>query len=698
MDFETQLQKRMALAKQQGWNDADIQRSAMVERAVRNQQQQLSQQQAAKTPKKTGGRGGFLTSLISEGGATAGALTGASIGSIVPGLGTLIGGALGGLAGGFLGSGAEQKVRDDKVDWRKAGVEGLFSAVPGGFGKGVNLAAKAGTEGVEQAAKRGLPTSLRDLFSPQPGAITDKLGNMAGDLRGAANGVRTGGRMEGRVQRLQPNEVADTRNFLNEIGAKGTAERQLSTVQQVEQQTRDAINQIVDTTPKPVSHADIIGSLDRVQAKILGENGGGLGAFDPATHGPIATSFANQMAGITDSKGWLNFKRSLDDIINYSRNSQSVDPKIEQIARIFRGEASDHLNQLHPDIVPLNKMYSRAQDAKNVLVLNADPKGIATGVVSVNGRGAGGKTIQRGADSVGRLMERSASVASMPAAGQFGGQLAASGVQDMFGGGQQPVMPAAPDPTTQMLFANPQSTDEQMLNLAGQQGASSFDDFASLFNGGGAQQPGMGAPAGDNADPSQYLQAAMQALAAGDTKSYTTLMGIAGDLQGYQKNAAALAPAGGGGGPGGITKVTAQQYGLAQSGMASLQQLAGMLQSDPGMLSKTAIPGGSLPVVGGFITNAKGTGSYDTLGYNIADAILRLRTGATANASEVKNLQTQIMPRAGDSPQTIQTKLATIQNIFGGVTSLAGSSNTTDPLADLFSQTQGGALQSAYGY
>lgn len=677
--FEDELRRRMNAARQQGWSDDEINRSALIERAISRRRQQEAAAQAPVEQKK-GGRGGFATSLISEGGATGGAITGAGIGSMFGPIGTIVGGTIGGFLGGFGGSAAEQKVRDDNVDWGKAGVEGLFSAIPGGSGKIIRV---AGREGVEQVSKGGLTSQVKQLFTPQPGVITDRVRNVAGDVRGAASGVRTGGRMEGRVQRLKPDEVASTRSFLQEVGAKGTAENQLRTVQNVERNAADNINAIVGRGAKPVSTEDIFNAQNRIRDRIIGRNGEGVGGFDINAHGPIADRYAAQMANVKDSQGWLNFKRSLDDDINYARNNQSVDPKVEQIAKMFRAEASDQLNRLHPDVAPFNRLYSQAQDAKNILVLNSDPKGIATGLLSVNGRGAGGKTVQRGADLTGRTLQRTANFASVPAVTQFGAQAGVSGIQNLFDGQQQPGQAQPGLPTDiQQAFDNPQNEDEMLLNEAIASGLTDFDSLSQVLSGGQPSNSVSGVAGGSGGltySSAQLTNAALAALQAGDIAAYKQYADAA-DLVASQEEA--MAKSSGGGGPN-ITKVTAQQYGLAQSGYSAVNQLKQLLQSDPGVLSRTATPGRSLPIVGGFISNAAGTGDFDAIGYNIADSILRLRTGATANEGEVRKLQAQIIPRAGDSAQTIQTKLRQIDEIFGGVLSLAGNASLTSPMDDL---------------
>lgn len=116
---------------------------------------------------KQRGKGGFLSSLISElggaGGATGGAALGASIGSVVPGIGTLIGGiaggAIGGFGGGFGGRAIENKVRDDEYRVGDSFKEGLLSGAFGGAGAAFQTArglkAVGGLKGLGAATAAG---------------------------------------------------------------------------------------------------------------------------------------------------------------------------------------------------------------------------------------------------------------------------------------------------------------------------------------------------------------------------------------------------------------------------------------------------------------------------------------------------------------------------------------------------------------
>lgn len=97
-------------------------------------------QQQPQNPEDEGvsGRGGFLTSLISEGGAAGGAALGTAI---LPGIGTIIGGGLGGLFGRL----GENKVRDDEFKLASALGEGALSAATAGIAPAIRgvKAAKA---------------------------------------------------------------------------------------------------------------------------------------------------------------------------------------------------------------------------------------------------------------------------------------------------------------------------------------------------------------------------------------------------------------------------------------------------------------------------------------------------------------------------------------------------------------------------
>jgi hypothetical protein len=670
------------------WNPDQLdQLKKLYAQRMAMQQQQAAQEAAqAKASKHTSGRGGFLTSLISEGGATGGAVTGAMAGSVFGPVGTIIGGALGGFAGGFGGSAVEQKVRDNNIDFGKATTEGAFSAIPGGTGKVVKTVGKGIAE---QGFKGGFKDELANLFTKQPGRISNMAHGVGEDAQAGVRGVVANAPVQGRAsQRLTTTEADQINAFLNERGLKGSRGTQQAQLERIQQGAGQQINDIVHGAPQAVGQEGLATAQNNIMGRLLGSNGKGVTGFNAAQHGDIANQFASQMAGIKDSAGWLNFKRGLDEVINYSRTNQGVDPMVERVAKVFRREANSQLHTLHPDVIPANAIYSKAQQALNVMARAKDNGGIkvASGFIDLGGDGMGRGTIQAGRDRAGRILQ--GAHGTRPITDQFGRQMLASGLENV----------THPGENSSQFMADPSA-----LGMDGSTDGSLPGSPDQMFGMDASGGDVSGTPAG-NATGLQYsstdlMNAALQAMQAGDTASYKQLSSAATQVAAMEKQAGQSA--GGAGGSGlNITKVTAQQYGLAQTGMQTLQQLAQMIQSDPSVVTKTATPGRGLPVVGGFLSNAAGTGQYDAMGYNIADSLLRLRTGATANPEEIRKLQTQLMPRAGDSPATIRTKMQQLQQAFGNVLQLAnqgGGGGSSNDFESQMMAMMGGQGQAAYG-
>lgn len=131
-------------------------------------------------------------------------------------------------------------------------------------------------------------------------------------------------------------------------------------------------------------------------------------------------------------------------------------------------------------------------------------------------------------------------------------------------------------------------------------------------------------------------------------------------------------------------KANAQQIGAAQSGVMALQQLSGMLGGGSGTLNKTAVPGQGLPIAGGFLENVLGTGQYNAAAKNLMDAIARIRTGAAMTKSE-ERMYSQMLPRAGEDPETIRAKLQQLYGILSPYASQQIGDNSFN-LEDLISQ------------
>ncbi len=110
-------------------------------------------------------------------------------------------------------------------------------------------------------------------------------------------------------------------------------------------------------------------------------------------------------------------------------------------------------------------------------------------------------------------------------------------------------------------------------------------------------------------------------------------------------------------------QATVKEYSQAQSGLSGIDQIAQMLGGDPGLLTRATTPGQNLPIVGGLVSNAVGTGEYNALSNNVLNSLARLNTGAAMPASE-EAFYRRLLPIAGDSEETKQQKLAQLKMAF----------------------------------
>jgi hypothetical protein len=162
-------------------------------------------------------------------------------------------------------------------------------------------------------------------------------------------------------------------------------------------------------------------------------------------------------------------------------------------------------------------------------------------------------------------------------------------------------------------------------------------------------------------DPAQVENAYMQAINNGDTETANAL------IKGYELFGAS---AGGTAKP--LSAEASKVIANANSGIESLDQLAGMIESG-GVPKGTLLPGRSL--FGGLMGAQAGTTSYDTAAKNVADVITRLRTGAALTESEEKFYKSQL-PAAFDPPETVAQKMAMFRDLFSSIANRTGSAGT----------------------
>lgn len=313
-------------------------------------------------------RGDFATGARKIGGTTA--KLGATIAPVGK-AGTIIGkvgqaGAAGAVYGGGQGltdSGSLEDVLTGAVQGGLVG--GAFGGAAGVLGKGL------GKLGAGRAAAAGT-------------SATDR-GKRA--LLGNAWGIKPGTKIGGDV--LTPQRAAELQTFVSsKMGVPKTANASMVFERAVSyaDETGGAIGSAIKAANQPLGRPDVNALTKNLESKFSKVAG-----IDYKTD-KGATQLLQQLKTVKSSDDLWQFRKALDDRINFNRNSQNPDPVFEQFARTARKEVSDKMNQLVPEVAPLNKSYSQVNQ---VLDLVAPAARSPRGVNLLNNR-IGGAIAQRG--------------------------------------------------------------------------------------------------------------------------------------------------------------------------------------------------------------------------------------------------------------------------------------------------------------
>lgn len=669
--MQPNLNDKIALAKASGYSDLEIQsylQGAGYQPPAPSGQLRVSSPYMAPTettqPKqKVRSRGGPLTAYISEaggaGGAAAGAAYGAAAGSIIPGAGTLIGaiigGGIGGLIGGFGGKAVEQKIRDDQ---NLLGTGGSFKqAVEEGAISGAFGAAGPAFSGLRAAKYAGIPFKEAIKMSPKSLQIAKEVTKeTARALSGAERALSKayGTSINAKVGSVML-DAQDSKILTNYV--KKVAGNSLN---------------IEDISAKMGNHIDDLGA--QIRDKVLEKNAP-ITAKEAKLWAKEAADSIKNVAGSPNVAQYIKDiakKRSVADMqaltqsigaaenwTKFFSSSASTPGDAQALANIY-GVLRPKINALVPGLDALNESFSIANKAypfiKNTVTkgaLQAPITGATLGNVGLKGKAAVGVKIGAAKirQAVGQGLNLGGGVGNLPQQLKL---QTIGGINKLMSGGQQ---------------AQPTTLEDTMTQLG----------LGSAGFGLPTTTPTTTTTTSQNPFTPDVLLAAI----ASDPKNaslYQSLYKVYADK--YKSTAGTGAN---------VTKVTSQQYGLAQSGLQSLGALADLISQNPNVVRQTATPGRQLPIIGGYIAEKAGVGEYDALGFNVADALLRLRTGAQANESEIRNVQSKLMPRAGDSEATIRRKLKTLYDAFSAVTAQAGTQSSGTTLEDLLMQQTGGA-------
>lgn len=586
---------------------------------------------------------------------------GASIAPTMAALGAA--GAIGGATGERYAQQANKENINLKRIKNEALVSGLTSAIPvGGFGRSARIASQAGTSaataGAEQVIKKGLA-----------GKVQQSGIRMASRSAGIGPGERIAGKelqtpvsqklyLWGK-QRGMPSghpEVVNT-----------WANTQRDTIgKQLEQKIAQTNVRI-----KPTQVSTDFRKAIQQNAAIRN---------DPQAI-KLASTIEASIKKVKTNKGLVQARRDFQNAINQTRGT-GVSPKAERVHQIAVNTLEKHINNVSPEIKAINGEYNKISkivegSAKQTQRVTRQSENAGGGLA---GRILTGDSAQTFKSITGGVMARTpsntvkgASAGLLrPTAGEMGKQSLTQAILN--NNEKKGADPYAPQPAAEVNPATNTPNGPYDPNYVAPPVDPTADPNAD---------PNAPTDAQQQAPESPYsLQQALADIQR-DPKNTDKYLSVYKTVAAAQKDAAKAA-----GGQGhGI--VSAQSYSNALSGQQSLQMLNDLIQQNPSLTSKTSVPGQGLPVAGGYIQKALGTNQYKALAHNVADAVLRLRTGAQANESEIRLYMTQFMPQAGDPPATVQRKLQILQSNFTPYLSSGGPTDLSS-LTDALTAVQGG--------
>lgn len=622
---------------------------------------------------KKKGRGGFLSSLISEAGGATGAAggmsLGAALGSVVPGIGTVIGGlvgaGIGGFTGGTAGRGIENKIRDDQNflgaggSARTAFGEGALSGVLSGLGTGVGavrgLKAAGGLKGLSTAAG-GSDDVLKGL-SKQIVTGGKKAGmNIAGtQSNGILNRAGTGLTKYGSGITTDPmvggiNRADELAGFMSKY--KGSPNKQLRLMDKDMTRLSGEIDTILTETPVKLKGTQVRTTLQRGFKDPTDALFADLDLANPTTQ-KYLKSYTSKFDRLGDAKSINDQLKTVQGLAVRARDKLGMGamaPPLtpqETAALAIKRAADDVLGGVD-SIAPLKKQMAQIFEA-NPMVTKASGKVLGAPMAGVKvpkvGQAIRGAASYAGGTMQGVGTRASASPLIRQAKIQAPGNLI-SALNEV----QQPQDQASYDETGQM----PEPT--------------SFYDNAS-----GALQ-GLDAPLEQPAQ-SMYSREAVMADIQRDPKNMATYI----KLYEFANPEGSTKP---------LKKTQAQ---MSRDEAASLTQMA-IDQLNGGSVN-TGLVSGKVEGIKAML----GKGDPETIDFNttissLKAAIAKARAGTSFTPNE-ERLLNKYAPTVGDSGQQLRTKLAALQKVYAAAAQREyGTQAQEDPqdMVQALMQTQGG--------
>lgn len=560
-------------------------------------------------PKKKG-RGGFLTSLISEAGGTGGALGGAALGTaLLPGIGTAVGAGLGAFLGGTSGRLAENKIRDDEFKVGEALKEGAISGV---MGAGPIKLVKGAAGAVKGAAKgTGAVQGAQDAVSKS--FLSNLTGRTGKRLTEAGSGLKADKNVGG-VANLE-----DQASFMSRY--TGTPRQQRVKMERDMTDLSKQVDDVLTQTPVRVDGALVGQRLKQATADLTDERFIDIDLTNPSV-AKIIERYGERFAAQQDAKGINDLVKTLNKTATRAQE-KLVNPTAgvltaqEQAALALKRAGDDVLSQV-PEIAPLKKQMAQIFEV-TPQVARAGEKGLPVPFLQ-------GLTLKaplqaaKGVESrAGSALQRT-NLPSTPGIPGFASRIFAGRVVDN--------------------ATRPIDQGDTEVPPTGEPG------FATL------PESEVGAPIPEAYNPyaPENVETSIRKIVAqgGGQK----------DVQEYLANVKLFQELGGAGS--GKRKTEAQvareeAFGIAQDAIADLDK--GSVVTGPVRAKIEDLKG---------ILNA---GDQETVDFNrkigaLRSAIIKARGGSAVTETELKIIN-EFVPKKGDSEQMIRSKLRYIEETFG---------------------------------
>lgn len=618
-------------------------------------------QQKAK-PKGPGGVKGFLINNLPAIGGGLGAVAG------IPGDLFSAGGAsiAGGAAGAGIGQGIKQKLLGESISPKEVGIQALEGGAAGALG-GVARGTKTVAQSLSKLGLKGAEDVPETANAVQKSGMLNKLSNAGTGMRKEARGIKPGATQPGTSQRMSPKTSDNLEGYLDNIpGAKNSAHAQLRAVESDLDKNGKSIGDLVSKHDRPTTpdeHMVIHNSAEKAANNALGFN-----AEDPLISGDtgIISKLANHkgLANLQEIKG--NLDETLKNFYKQTERDSSTTATMK-VLKGYRDGIKKVLNDAIPDFEGANKQYSLGLKAQDQLLKSSNPNGLRFFGVQT---GLGGEGVQATKDFVGRNLQKLGGKAASKVDKNLPADVVKSpgsilGSLTGLAKDTSTLPIRAPATAIARPFASAKAVGVQGL-LRGLGGGSTPPDTqpdtgtADIANSLTTPSTDQSEEDANNPFGQQSIQQAiLQDMQANGGKNVSTLLSL---YNAFGKQAESK----------GLNSTQQQQANNAVSGLQDLSSISDMIKQDPNLALKDTLPGGSLA------HRLTGTTDFDAARSNVVDVISRLRSGAAISSSEEK-LYKSLLPSAGDSAESAQTKLSRLQDL------LSRFANPSPAAADLSS-------------